>query len=212
MSNLYPKISSPYKRFTDGPMRNRLDVGTWSKPEFNILSGLDWTWTEKVDGTNVRVIWDGYRVTFGGRTDNAQMPVSLLKVLGDLFPEELLEQQFGANPAVLYGEGYGPKIQKGGGNYRQDQSFVLFDVMVGDWWLLPGAVAEVGQGLKLDVVPTVFCGPIRMAIDAVTEGVRSNWGPFWAEGLVGRPPLGLTSRDGDRLLVKVKTKDFAASD
>ena len=30
----------------------------------------------------------------------------------------------------MYGEGYGAKIQKGGGNYRQDQDFVLFDVLL----------------------------------------------------------------------------------
>lgn len=209
MSTLYPKISSPFKRHTEGPLRNKLDVGNWSRPELEVLAGLDWTWTEKVDGTNVRVMWDGYKVTFGGRTDNAQMPTSLLTVLGEMFPEELLEQQFGANSAVLYGEGYGPKIQKGGGNYRQDQSFVLFDVKVGNWWLLPEAVADVAHGLKLDVVPEAFAGPIHMAIEAVTEGLRSEWGDFIAEGLVGRPPLGLTGRDGDRLLVKVKTKDFS---
>ena len=42
--------------------------------------------------------------------------------LGEVFPD---------GAAVLYGEGYGAKIQKGGGNYRADQDFVLFDVRVG---------------------------------------------------------------------------------
>ena len=209
MSTLYPKISSPFKRHAEGPLRNKLDVGNWARPEFDVLADAAWTWTEKVDGTNVRVIWDGYKVCFGGRTDNAQMPTSLLAVLTEMFPEELLEQQFGVNTAVLYGEGYGPKIQKGGGNYRQDQSFVLFDVLVGGWWLLPGAVEDVALGLKLDAVPTRMIGSINNAIRLVTEGVVSHWGDFDAEGLVGRPPLGLTARDGDRLLVKVKTKDFS---
>ena len=189
-------------------MRNRLDTSQWSRSEFDVLSKQDWIWTEKIDGTNVRVIWDGYKVEFGGRTDNAQMPVTLLSVLQTLFPEELLEQQFNANPAVLYGEGYGSKIQKGGGNYRADQSFVLFDVKVGPWWLLPGDVQNVGRSLKIDVAPEILVGSIPEAIEKVSRGLKSQWGEFRAEGLVGRPPCGLRARDGDRLLVKVKTEDF----
>src|SRR5688572_17144881 len=126
----YPKIESPFKRFTDGPNRNKFDFTQWARPEFDVLRNQDWEWTEKIDGTNVRVIWDGHKVSFGGRTDAAQMPVFLLQKLQDLFPEELMEQAFQNTEVVLYGEGYGAKIQKGGGNYRQDQSFILFDVKV----------------------------------------------------------------------------------
>ena len=209
MSTLYPKIWSPFKRHTDGPLRNKLDTSTWTRPEFEVLARLDWTWTEKVDGTNVRVIWDGYRVSFGGRTDNAQMPTTLLTVLDALFPETLLEQQFGANPAVLYGEGYGAKIQKGGGNYRSDQGFVLFDVRVGEWWLLRDALEDIATNLSLDVVPLIMSGGVRDAINRIViNGMNSTWGDFLAEGLVGRPPLGITARDGDRLLMKVKREDF----
>lgn len=210
MSDLYPKIMSPYKRHTEGPLRNKPDPTQWARPEFDVLSGLDWVWTEKVDGTNVRILWDGYKVRFGGRTDDAQMPTSLLGVLTEMFPEELLEQQFGVTPAVLYGEGYGAKIQKGGGNYRPDQSFVLFDVKVGDWWLLPASVEEVAQTMSLHVVPHVCTGSIPTAIEVVSAGLKSAWGFFEAEGLVGRPPMGIKARDGDRLLVKIKSVDFRA--
>jgi len=208
MSDLYPKIHSPFKRHTEGPQRNNLDPTRWARPEFQLLAGLRWEWTEKVDGTNVRVIWDGYKVTFGGRTDNAQMPATLLTVLRELFPETLLEQQFGASPAVLYGEGYGAKIQNGG-RYRPDQGFVLFDVKVGEWWLLRDAVEDVAAKMSLDVVPIQMRGSIEAAIEAVSEGIVSAWDvSLTAEGLVGRPPLGITARDGDRLMVKVKTEDF----
>lgn len=209
MSTLYPKVSSPFKRHTEGPQRNKLDGTRWARPEFEALADLDWHWTEKIDGTNVRVIWDGYKVEFGGRTDNAQMPTPLVSALRELFPEELLEQQFGANQAVLYGEGYGAKIQKGGGNYRPDQSFALFDVKVGDWWLLPEDVAGIAESMKLDSAPTVVVGPIPHAIAIVARGLCSQWGDFTAEGLVGRPPMGIRARDGDRLLLKVKSVDFA---
>jgi hypothetical protein len=205
---LYPKVMSPFKRHTEGLLRSKLDMGNWAREEFWLLKDLPWVWTEKVDGINVRVIWDGYKVRFGGRTEDAQMPTALLDVLADLFTEELLEQQFGRNPAILFGEGYGAKIQKGGGDYRPDQGFVLFDVKVGDWWLLLPALMDVADGLGIDTVPVVGFITIEQAIQIVSAGHKSNWGDFPAEGLVGRPPIGLTARDGDRLLLKVKTKDF----
>lgn len=208
MSLLFPKVYSPFTRFTEGPMRNRLNVAEWSKPEFGMLAGLDWTWTEKVDGTNIRVIWDGHRIVFGGRTDNAQLQATLVAVLTEMFPEELLEQQFGETACVLYGEGYGAKIQKGGGNYRPDQSFVLFDVKVGDWWLRTADVQDVAAKLGIDYVPVIVEGSVERAISEVTHGLGSEYGDFYAEGLVGRPPLGILGRNGDRLLMKIKHVDF----
>jgi hypothetical protein len=208
---LYPKISGPFKRHTEGPLRNKFDVGNWAREEFRFLKDLPWEWTEKVDGTNVRVIWDGYKVRFGGRTEDAQMPTALLDVLTEMFPEELLEQQFGKNPAVLYGEGYGARIQKGGGNYRADPGFVLFDIRVGDWWLLRPSLIEVARGIGIGVVPVMLTDNIPAAISFVSGGgFTSTWGDFPAEGLVGKPPLGILRRDGDRLLMKLKTKDFRA--
>lgn len=205
---LYPKITGPFKRHTEGDLRNKLDIGNWSRPEFELLKDLPWEWTEKVDGTNVRIIWDGYKVRIGGRTDDAQMPLFLRDMLDQVFSEELLEQQFGKNPAILFGEGYGARIQKGGGNYSAHPGFVLFDVKVGDWWLLRDGIADVARGLGLDVVPLLLVDNVRTAIAFASGSFHSTWGNFDAEGLVGRPPLGLTARDGDRLLMKIKTKDF----
>lgn len=212
----YPKIPSPFKRETDGPNRNKLIDGAWSCREFEVLAETPWVFTEKVDGTNVRVYWDGHKPSFRGRTDNAQMPPKLLAVLEAMFPEELLEQQFGAEPAVLYGEGYGAGIQKGG-VYRPDQSFVLFDVFVPrpgfrpGWWLERATVEEIGFKLGIDVVPRVFTGPLTDAIEIVRHAGRgSYWGPTVPmEGFVGTSALGLLNRAGERLIVKVKTRDLA---
>lgn len=205
----YHKIWSPFARYTSGPNRNKFDETTWARPEFRELANCSWWWSEKVDGTNVRIIWDGHKPRFGGRTDSAQMPKALLDVLTDMFTEELLEQQFKGNPAVLYGEGYGARIQKGGGNYRPDPGFVLFDVKIGPWWLLPHDVQDVADSMGVDIVPHVMVGNVNAAIAKVRAGLKSHWGDFEPEGLVGRPPLGLTARDGDRLLMKIKRKDFA---
>lgn len=212
---LYQKIQAPYVRHTQGPDRNKLDMGNWARPEFELLKDLPWEWTEKVNGTNVRVIWDGHKVRFGGRTDDAQMPVKLLDRLREMFPEELMEQQFDENPAILYGEGYGAGINNGG-DYGDSPDFALFDVVVRDkensrdWWLLRDNVFAVAVGLGVGVVPLVMRGSIPQAIEWVSRGLTSDWGSFEAEGLVGRAPLGLCHRGGERLMVKVKTKDFRA--
>ncbi len=206
---LYPKIYSPFVRFVEGPLKNRLDLTTWFRPEFELLKDLSWEWTEKVNGTNVRVLWDGYKVRFGGRTDTAQMPLSLLEVLQETFPEELLEQKFGQVPAVLFGEGCGARMASGSGVYGSEPTFVLFDVNIDGWWLERENVMDVADSLAIKIVPVAMKGTIEQAITAVTCGLNSAWGNFRAEGLVGKVPLGLLTRGGEPIMIKIKDKDFA---
>lgn len=214
----YQKIPGPFLRQTEGPNRNKLIRGAWSCPEFRMLADADWEFTEKVDGTNVRVQWDGHRPLYLGRTDNAQMPTKLIRVLAEMLPEEMLEQVFGANPATLYGEGYGAGIQRGG-VYRPDMSFVLFDVKVpkaggGHWWLQRESVLDIGTKLGIDVVPEVYQGTLTDAINCVRnagEGTRSFWNPdLVSEGWVGRTAAGLLNRAAERIIVKLKSKDLVA--
>lgn len=209
----YQKIPGPFKRETEGPNRNKLIEGSWSSPALAATAGLEWLWTEKVDGTNIRVHWDGHKVIYGGRTDNAQIPAKLIQVLDQLLPEELFEQKFGATPATLYGEGYGAGIQKGG-VYRQDMSYVLFDVRVDGWWLSKDNVLDVAASLGVEAVPLVLAGTIQQAIDLVWSGsLQSRWGPETpVEGLVGVTRVGLLDRSGERLIVKIKAKDFKSGD
>jgi hypothetical protein len=105
-------------------------MGQFSLPEFEFLRNVPWVFTEKVDGTNIRVMIEGGRVSFGGKTDNAQIPAPLVARLREVF-DPLAEKLTEIFPSggCLYGEGYGPKIQKGGGNYGSAQDFVLFDVL-----------------------------------------------------------------------------------
>lgn len=216
-STEYPKIESPFMRFTQGLLRNQLDRTRWARPEFEALKDQRWEFTEKVNGMNVRAFWDGHKPWFGGRTDKAQMPIVLLDELRRLFSEELLEEQFGSTSAVLYGEGYGPGINNGG-DYADKPGFALFDVFVfdpmhplGGWWLQHDNVVAVSQGLGIEVVPVRLTGTVQDAIDMVTSGMRSCWDSkkfFVAEGLVGRLPMGLLDRSGKRIMMKIKTKDF----
>lgn len=203
----YHKIQSIYKR----DQRGNFLVGDWSLPEFQYLQNNQWEFTEKVDGTNIRVMFDGENITFGGKTDNAQIPSFLVTKLNNRFMTIEQRQRFKElfpEGVCFYGEGYGAKIQKGGGNYRQDQDFVLFDVLVGKYWLQREDVEGTAKNFGLDVVPIVGYGTIHDAIERVRLGEKSTWGDFLSEGLVLRPKVYLSDRKGRRIITKIKHRDF----
>ena len=205
----YHKIQTIFKRDM-ASKRKTLMEGDWTLPEFEYLAGNAWTFTEKVDGTNIRVIFKDGAVAFGGRTEDADIPAPLLSRLNERFLPlaKRLGEVFTDGAAVLYGEGYGAKIQKGGGNYRADQDFVLFDVRVGPWWLQRADVDDVAQELGLDVVPVIGEGTLHDAVALAKAGIRSTWGDFQAEGIVARPKVELNTRGGQRLIAKIKSRDF----
>lgn len=205
----YHKIQTVFKRDPETKFKTLLD-GEFSLPEFAHLADCVWDFTEKVDGTNIRVKWDGVSevVDFAGKTDRAQIPPQLLARLKERFTHDAMAYQFGDSTACLYGEGYGAKIQKGGGNYRPDQDFVLFDVKVGDLWLRRESVLDVSTGMNIDIVPVIASGTLAEMIAMAREGFDSQWGDFWAEGIVARPSVDLLTRTGERIITKIKSKDF----
>jgi len=201
----YHKIQSVFKREQTKP--NKLIIGKYTLPEFEYLKDNQWIWTEKVDGTNIRIMWDGENVRFGGRTERAQIPAHLVARLQDLFPVEKFQ---GLGAMCLYGEGYGSKIQKVGSSYIPDDvDFILFDVRVGEWWLKRDTVEDIAIQLSIDVVPIVGQGTIAEAIDVVSNGFRSRLGNLDAEGLVLKPEVELFTRNGQRIITKIKTRDFS---
>lgn len=210
----YHKIHTVFKRDLQSRTKDIIE-GEYSRPEFEYLANNAWTFTEKVDGTNIRVILKDGTVTFGGRTDAASIPANLVSRLNERFLTVSARQKLAEafpDGAVLYGEGYGPKIQKGGGLYRKDQDFVLFDVRVGRWWLLRPAVEDVAKCLGIDIVPIVGEGTIKDAVEKVRGGLTSAWGNFQAEGLVLRPKTELLTRGGDRIITKIKGRDFKCNE
>ncbi len=190
----------------------KLIEGKYREPEFELLKDIEWTFTEKVDGTNIRIMWDGYNVFFGGRTENAQIPSYLVNKLNELFTgtkiEQIFEQVFGESKVILFGEGYGAKIQKGGGNYSNNQEFVLFDVKVGEWYLKREDIEDVAKKFSLKTVPIIAKGNLQTGVDLVKSGLKSQWGDFIAEGLVAKPSVDIFNRRGQRIITKIKTEDF----
>ena len=208
----YHKIVSPHLR---NPETKRLMLDKFSTQEFEYLANTPWMWTEKIDGTNIRVIWDGYQASFAGRTDRAIIPPHLETYLGLKFgnreAETLFEQQFGEVPAVLYGEGFGAKIN-GGEKYCDTASFAIFDVRVGDLWLSRENVLDVAAGLGCQFAPRAFPSDNPSLNDVVemfrTQTLTSFYGTFDAEGVVGYPVVGLLDRQGNRIITKIKSCDY----
>ena len=205
----YHKIQSIFKRDMTSPKKT-LMIGKWTLPEFEYLACNQWVFTEKVDGINIRIMFFVGKIFFGGRTVNTHLPSPLVTRLNERFDvstQRVMAETF-SHDAVLYGEGYGAKIQKGGGNYRPDQDFVLFDVLVGGWWLQRADVEAVAKVLGLDVVPIIGEGTLHDAVALAKEGIVSTWGDFPAEGIVARPKTELKTRDGRRIITKIKSRDF----
>lgn len=174
-----------------------------------------WDVTEKIDGTNIRVMLDEHgEVSFGGRTENAQLPADLLQYLYKTFPVDKLKETFWLDgvptKAILFGEGYGAGIQKGG-TYRADKAFILFDVLVADqWWLDWTNVTDVAAKLNLDVVPHLGQMSLQEIVELVKTPFPSRIGTATAEGIVARPLEPLFDKRGKRIIIKLKTKDFVA--
>lgn len=202
----YHKIQSIFKR---DEKTHKVIVGDFSLLEFEYLQHNTWVWTEKIDGTNIRVVWDTESVYFGGRTNNAQIPVFLYDKLNELFPARLFRDYFPENTLTLYGEGYGAKIQKGGGNYiSSGVDFILFDVLIGSWWLKREDVEDIANKLAIKTVPVIGKGSLIEATDFVKKGFNSTFGNFLGEGLVLKPEVELFNRMGHRIITKIKNKDF----
>lgn len=204
----YHKIQSLF--FRDPAKNNKSFLeGQWSRPEFQYLATNIWLFEEKVDGTNVRVGLENNAVRFYGRTKDAQMPTYLYAKLQEMFQIEKIAEVFPEGEFELYGEGYGAKIQKGGGDYIQNGcSFILFDVRVGDWWLKREDVRDVAEKLGLKTAPTIGQGTLLEAIELCKNGFKSALRETSPEGLILRPEVELFSRNGERIISKLKLKDF----
>lgn len=209
----YEKIDTIFARDTTGS--KQLILGQFRDPTIEFLSLNKWIWSEKIDGTNIRVYWDGHTVTFGGRTDNAAIPAELVTKLNELFGGEtnaqIFEQMFGEKEVILFGEGYGRKIQKVGSAYIPDGvDFILFDVLIGDNYQEREWVEKTAQAFGIKVVPIVGTGTLYDAVHYVCQHPDSviAYGDCAMEGIVCRPEVELRNRRGERIIVKIKWEDM----
>ena len=204
----YEKIETLFLR---DDKTKKLVEGKYRNETVEFLKDIDWEFTEKIDGTNIRIYWDGHKVQYLGRTDKAQIPSQLMNRLLEIFGgdvnEEIFEQHFGENEVMLIGEGYGAKIQSGG-DYRSDNDFILFDVCINGNYQSRETVKAIASHFNIDTVPIVMTGKLQDGVDFVKAKPKSTIGTANMEGLVARPKVELKDRCGNRLIVKIKVRDF----
>lgn len=210
----YHKIETLFQRDLEGTKKLMPDV--YRNPAVAFTKDLKWQWTEKVDGTNIRVFWDGHKVAFGGRTDKASIPAPLVNKLNEYFGGEinaqLFEQTFGEREVFLFGEGYGAKIQSGG-DYTDDGKsvdFILFDLKIGANYQDRESVEKCAETFGLKVVPLVGEGTLDEAVAYIKSHPKSFLGQKThdMEGIVCRPVVELNDRCHNRLIVKIKWTDI----
>jgi len=221
--NQYHKIENPLVRDLE---THRLIHGKWKTPTFCLLQDIYWEGTEKLDGTNTRVMYRCYTdcedpasemCWFGGKTDKAEMPKRQTEALDKLFPSEPFRGQkfrdvFGENQIIevcLYGEAYGPGIQKVGVLYGPEVRIAFYDIMVNGKFLSRANVVDVCNKMGLTAVPVVARGTLGHLIECVRRGIPSHFSNCVdAEGLVARPAEELTDQYGNRVITKIKGRDF----
>lgn len=207
---IYHKIKNIYERDINN---KRIIEGKFTDETIEYLKDNMWEFTEKIDGTNIRIIWDGYKVYFAGRTEKSQIPVELGNRLFDLFGgeknEQIFEQKFGSTPIILYGEGYGKGIQNGG-LYSETQEFILFDVKINGNWQERKNVGVIAGYFGINAVPVVLRGTLEDGVNFIKEKPISQITKqkYIMEGIVGRPIKELRDRNSNRVIVKIKVCDF----
>ena len=170
-------------------------------------------------------------VRYMGKTDNTQIPGHLLLHLKEKYPKEKVLEALGLPEYMseeyclekgyntfedipmytIYGEGYGAKIQKGGNYIKDGVGFIVFDVKVGDLYLLRPNMEDIALKLGAPIVPYMGKFTVDEAIEFVKKGFKSTIAEnkdYDAEGLVLKAPNGLMTRRGERIVFKIKTCDF----
>jgi len=228
----YPKIQTLFNR---NPKTFKVIEDEIRRPEFLIPSV--WDVTEKIHGTNTRIYYNKYEstnpyITIHGRTDKAELPKHLIEFLKMKFTVEQMQTAFTPDKfpihgcysfkVCLYGESFGYKINSGNLYTPEDTvAFQLFDVFIedstnplGGWWLELDNIADIAKKLDIKCVP--YLGPMYTddIIDMVKDddvmqsNVEGSHSGQMSEGVVCRSKPLLFTRDGKRLMWKVKRKDF----
>jgi len=211
----YTKFSSPFvkdeKFFNTKELTQQLPKGKW------IL-------TEKIDGANIRIIItkpdeEGNReIHIGSRklilNPSDKSSGQFLDCLKEVNLHKLKEYFQDINSTiVIYGEGYGAGIQKGG-IYSAIKDFRVFDVRIGLAYQDFSYVEKVCIDNQLNLVPIFgnadvvdYDGCILNLMNFKETLIKDGTGGK-PEGLVYKFEPVLLNKYGERLLFKIKFKDF----
>ena len=218
----YPKIRSLFKR--DNQFKFTENYTSTSLQEFS-EKNFKWSCYEKIDGMNMRIYCNYEREEFKyfGRTDSADIPEHLKPELDKIIEsakknKEEIKQTLQFNIFVLFGEGFGHKIQKGGLYLGKETACHAFDgyayIVTKEnqykgFWLDEKKLDALLKILKVEKVPSFGHITTGSAVEMVKKGFASKYGTAKAEGLILKTDFPVFDSFGERLIFKVKTKDFS---
>ena len=229
----YPKIHSLWKR-AEG---HNFIIGDYSCPEF--ATQTKWRVQEKIDGTNIRIVIQRFAdpqldvlyttlkqgnkisnqicdICLLGKTGNAQIPKGIIDWFQEKHFEITLLQNsiFPIGTTILFGEGFGPKIQSGG-IYRKDISFILFDVYMCGRWSTREEVDEIAKLLGLESPCDLGLMKEEEIVAFVCSKPKGFYGDknYTIEGIVARsePLVRFNNNQANPVMWKLKVKDFNPS-
>lgn len=186
--------------------------GSFHNETVEVLKNHQWIFTEKIDGMNFRLHWDGHKLSVGGRTENTQLSQLMLDYINtNLLTDAMtnaFESLFAEKIVTFYGELYGATIQKGGGLYSSTIAFKVFDIEIDDVFLVYSNAKGLAEQFGLEFVPICLIGTIQDGVDYVNTNTTSTFSKATLEGVVGKPLGDLRDRLGKRIVIKIKKRDL----
>lgn len=134
-------------------------------------------------------------------------PTEIIPTKEDVYVTSYVEA-----PIYIYGELYGPGIQKGG-HYGDTLRFAVFDICQQGWFIPIGMLTEMCNNLGLDMVPYIGQMNIAQAESLVRFGFKTKVEnakdpDYIEEGIVARPVVPIKDPRGKRIIVKIKYCDY----
>jgi len=139
------------------------------------------------------------------------------------FDEATMQVTFGERDSIIFGEGYGGKIQNGSG-YCKEQKFRIFDVLFGKIWLETNEVAYLAKNLDIQTAPflaTISSKELPKTKDELLNVFKKNHNinssvvamedsisSVLPEGIIGKTSPQLFNKFGNRVMFKLKMRDL----
>ncbi len=211
----YSKFNSPFKKDEKYLNTNELSQyfpkGRWIK-------------TEKVDGTNIRIILtkqdeEGNREIFVGSRklileEKDKGSQTYFHCIKDVNLHKIKEYFKDVNSTVIiYGEGYGAGVQKGG-IYSKEKNYRVFDIRIGEAYQDFEFVKKVCIDNQLNLIPVmteveeITYEECLNSLENFTHTLLNEGDGGQPEGFVYKFEPVLLNKYGERLIFKVKHKDF----
>ena len=211
MAHNYQKILAPFGRAT--PKDRLVDTSIFAKAWVKMFyeNEIKMFASEKIDGTSVGLVWDGERISFVGHTEKSEFSPRYLEYLKNTFGtsefESVIEEIFRDKPVTIYGEGISKDYNVHYG--FPEGNFIMYDIQNSDGvFYNREAVKEIAKKLDL-LYPWEEVMTLKEAIEFIKTRPDSKLNPqYKMEGLVVRAPLELYTNNFDRVICKVKVKDF----